>query len=127
MRLFYLQNQHRIGQSVTDQFKTPAIGQSVTGQFDTPAIGQTLSDQFNAPTKSQTASGQLAIFQTLTGKLGPAPPRPFTLGWSHYVFLLRIENPEQRSCYDIEATDQTRPVRQSHPRLDSGLYERLAL
>ena len=127
MRLFYLQNQHRIGQSVTDQFKTPAIGQSVTGQFDTPAIGQTLSDQFNAPSKSQTASGQLAIFQTLTGKLGPAPPRPFTLGWSHYVFLLRIENPEERSFYEIEATEQNWTVRQLKRQFDSGLYERLAL
>ena len=45
MRLFYLQNQHRIGQSVTDQFKTPAIGQSMTGEFNAPSIGQTVSDQ----------------------------------------------------------------------------------
>jgi hypothetical protein len=36
MRLFYLQNQDRIGQSVTDQFDTRAIGQTVTDQFNAP-------------------------------------------------------------------------------------------
>ena len=55
MRLFYLQNQNRIRQSVTDQ-------------SGTPAIGQTVSDQFNPP----------SIRQSLTGILGPPPPRPFT-------------------------------------------------
>ena len=114
MRLFYLQNQNRIGQTVSDQ-------------SGSPAIRQTVSDQLDAPSKSQTASGQLAIFQTLTGKLGPAPPRPFTLGWSHYVFLLRIENPEERSFYEIEATEQNWTVRQLKRQFDSGLYERLAL
>ena len=127
MRLFYLQNQNRIGQTVSDQSGSPAIRQSVSGELDTPAIRQTVSDQLDAPSKSQTASGQLAIFQTLTGKLGPAPPRPFTLGWSHYVFLLRIENPEERSFYEIEATEQNWTVRQLKRQFDSGLYERLAL
>ena len=78
MRLFYLQNQNRIGQS-------------------------------------------------LTGILGPPPVRPFTLSWSHYVFLLRIENPNERSFYEIEATEQNWTVRQLKRQFDSGLYERLAL
>jgi predicted nuclease of restriction endonuclease-like (RecB) superfamily len=101
MRQFYLQNQDR-------------IRQTVTGELD-------------APEKSQSMTGQLAILQSLTGILGPPPPRPFTLGWSHYVFLLRVDNPNERSFYEIEATEQNWTVRDLKRQFDSGLYERLAL
>ncbi len=127
MRQFYLQNQDRIGQSVTGQFETPAIGQTLSGQFNAPSIGQSVTDQLDAPQKSQSLTGQLAIFQSLTGKLETPPPRPFTLSWTHYVFLLRIENPNERSFYEIEASEQNWTVRQLKRQFDSGLYERLAL
>jgi predicted nuclease of restriction endonuclease-like (RecB) superfamily len=37
MRMFYLQQQGRIGQSLTDQFTHPAIGQSLTGKSGLPS------------------------------------------------------------------------------------------
>ena len=77
MRLFYLQNQHRIRQSVTDQ-------------------------------------------------LGP-PSRPFTLSWTHYVFLLGVKNANERSFYEIEAGERNWTVRELKRQWNSGLYERLAL
>jgi predicted nuclease of restriction endonuclease-like (RecB) superfamily len=55
------------------------------------------------------------------------PARPFTLGWSHYVFLLGVKNPDERSFYEIEATEQNWTVRELRRQFDSGLYERLAL
>ena len=127
MRQFYLQNQDRIGQTVSDQSGNPVIGQTVSGQFTPPSIGQSLTDQLDAPQKSQSMTGQLAILQSLTGILGPPPPRPFTLSWSHYVFLLRVDNPNERSFYEIEATEQNWTLRQLKRQFDSGLYERLAL
>jgi len=67
------------------------------------------------------------ILQTASGQSGlPAAPRPFTLGWSHYVFLLGVKNPEERSFYEIEATEQNWTVRELRRQFDSGLYERLA-
>lgn len=86
-------------------------------------IGQPMTGQFHSPPKSQTASGQLAIFQTLSGKSA----RPIKLGWSHYVFLLAVKNPGERSFYEIEATQQNWTVRELRRQFDSGLYERLAL
>jgi predicted nuclease of restriction endonuclease-like (RecB) superfamily len=80
------------------------------------AIPQTPSGEF----------GALAIRQTASGELGP-PPRPFTLSWSHYVFLLRIEDPNERSFYEIEAGAQNWTLRELRRQFDSGLYERLAL
>ena len=97
MRQFYLQNQHR-------------IGQTMTGQFD-------------APSRSQTVSGQLGILQTLSGQSG----RSFNLSWSHYVFLLGVKNPNERSFYEIEAGEQNWTVRELKRQYNSGLYERLAL
>ena len=100
MRLFYLQNEHRIGQTVSGQFSLTPIGQSVTDE--------------------------LGLIQTPTGESAP-PPRPFTLSWSHYVFLLRVKNPDERSFYEIEASEQNWTLRELRRQFDAGLYERLAL
>lgn len=51
----------------------------------------------------------------------------FTLSWSHYLILMRIENPDARSFYEIECTDQQWSVRQLSRQVGSSLYERLAL
>ncbi|KQO26864.1 hypothetical protein ASF11_04120 [Acidovorax sp. Leaf76] len=80
----------------------------------------------------QTASGQSSL------ALGTAPfqigqtasgqsERPFTLSWSHYVFLLGIKHAEERSFYEIEATQQQWTLRDLKRQFQSGLYERLAL
>ena len=51
----------------------------------------------------------------------------FSLGWSHYVTLLTIDNPEERRFYEIEAIDNDWSVRELKRQIDSSLYERLAL
>jgi predicted nuclease of restriction endonuclease-like (RecB) superfamily len=114
MRQFYLQNQRR-------------IGQTLSGQFNASRKSQTVSGQFKTQRKSQTLSGQLANVQSLTGKAELAACRPFTLSWSHYVFLLGVKDPNERSFYEIEASAQNWTVRELKRQFDSGLYERLAL
>ena len=51
----------------------------------------------------------------------------FALSWSHYLVLMRIENPDARSFYEIECTQQQWSVRQLSRQVGSSLYERLAL
>lgn len=51
----------------------------------------------------------------------------FTLSWSHYLILMRIESPDARSFYEIECTQQQWSVRQLSRQVGSSLYERLAL
>jgi len=51
----------------------------------------------------------------------------FSLSWSHYLVLMRIENPEARNFYEIECTQQQWSVRQLSRQVGSSLYERLAL
>lgn len=51
----------------------------------------------------------------------------FPLSWSHYLLLLRIDNPDERSFYEIEASQQNWSVRELQRQFDSSLYERIAL
>lgn len=49
------------------------------------------------------------------------------LSWSHYLQLMRIENADERSFYEIEATKSNWSVRTLQRQYNSSLYERLAL
>lgn len=53
--------------------------------------------------------------------------RKFTLSWSHYLLLLRIENPQERSFYEIEAAQGQWSLSTLQRQYQSSLYERLAL
>ena len=79
-------------------------------------IGQTASDLSPLRGTGQTLSDPLA-----------AANRPFSLSWSHCVFLLGVKNPDERSFYEIEAADQNWTLRELKRQFDSALYERLAL
>ena len=54
-------------------------------------------------------------------------PAPFTLSWSHYLQLMRIKNPDERSFYEIEAAKSAWSLRTLQRQYNSSLYERLAL
>ena len=118
MRQFYLQNQDRIGRSLIGQLSE---SQSTTKKVEVspkPSKGETVQPQ-KAPSrgdeKSQSVTGQFPISQTLTGKLAAevqTASRPFTLSWTHYVFLLGIKNPDERSFYEIDACTQGWTVRE---------------
>ena len=52
---------------------------------------------------------------------------PFSLSWSHYLVLMRIESDAERNFYEIECQKQNWSVRQLQRQYNSSLYERLAL
>ena len=60
-----------------------------------------------------------AIPQTLSAK--------FPLSWSHYLFLMRINNPQERKFYETEAAKERWSLREMKRQFNSALYERLAL
>jgi hypothetical protein len=103
MRQFYMLNAHRISQTASDLSPLNVIG-------------QVLSDQSAISGKAHVSSGQAAPVDRL-----------FSLSWSHYVFLLGIKNPDERSFYEIEAICQNWALRELKRQFDSSLYERLAL
>jgi predicted nuclease of restriction endonuclease-like (RecB) superfamily len=55
------------------------------------------------------------------------PSAKFSLSYSHYLFLMRIENPEERNFYEIESSQNNWSLRELKRQFDSALYERLSL
>ena len=51
----------------------------------------------------------------------------FKLTWTHYVFLMRINDENERSFYEIETEKNNWSVRELKRQYDSALYARLAL
>jgi predicted nuclease of restriction endonuclease-like (RecB) superfamily len=66
--------------------------------------------------------------QILDKSLKPYNSYPvFRLSWSHYLVLMRIENPAERNFYEIEAAEQNWSLAQLNRQYHASLYERLAL
>ena len=95
-------------------------------------ISETVSRKSLLHVKSRTVSGQLQKSETVSRELAvpedtQAMNLQFALSWSHYVFLISVENQAERDFYEIEAREQNWVSRELKRQFDSGLYERLAL
>jgi predicted nuclease of restriction endonuclease-like (RecB) superfamily len=156
MRKFFIENQTRIQQKPSVELVVSAIGQEATDQLAIPQkpsgellsgdISRKLSDRSVGAGIWQTASAESPMQQKPSAKLAPSqilqmpsaefttsatPSRkssnPFTLSWSHYVLLLTIQDPGERSFYEIEATSEGWSLPELKRQKASCLYERLAL
>jgi predicted nuclease of restriction endonuclease-like (RecB) superfamily len=63
------------------------------------------------------------IGQTLSAQFTPR----FALSWSHYVFLMNIDNRDERRFYEIESGQNQWSLSELKRQFNSGIYERLAL
>jgi predicted nuclease of restriction endonuclease-like (RecB) superfamily len=122
MRKFFLLYQDRAGisQSVIGKLAPAQKLQSLIGNSQIPQ--SLIAEPFGTPI-SQSPSGE----SRSTLPSSEAQLRPFSLSWTHYVFLVGIKNPGERSFYEIEAAAQGWTVRELKRQFDTSLYERLAL
>jgi predicted nuclease of restriction endonuclease-like (RecB) superfamily len=63
----------------------------------------------------------------ITNQKGQTLSDQFGLSWSHYLFLMRIYDVQERNFYEIEAAKNNWSLRELNRQFDSSLYERLAL
>jgi len=82
------------------------------------SISSTLSTKFQ-----DQVSQQLSIVSEGSPKL----LKPFKLTWSHYTFLMRIDDENERRFYEIESEKYNWSVRELKRQYDSALYARLSL
>lgn len=81
---------------------------------------QTLSAEFKfQKTESVSAKFDKVDYQTLSSF--------FKLTFSHYIFLMRIEDEKERRFYKIESEKHNWSVRELKRQYDTALYTRLAL
>lgn len=93
--------------------------QSVIVEPEFP-ISQTLSTELDLQ-KTQTPSTEFKNSKTQTLFSF------FKLTWSHYSFLMRIDDENERSFYEIETEKNNWSVRELKRQYDSALYTRLSL
>jgi predicted nuclease of restriction endonuclease-like (RecB) superfamily len=89
-------------------------------------IYQTVSNKLHELDNHRNTILQTVSAQSQTSAT-PSQKLQFTLSWSHYLILMRVENPDARRFYEIEATQQQWSVRQLARQCASNLYERLVL
>jgi predicted nuclease of restriction endonuclease-like (RecB) superfamily len=81
---------------------------------------QTLSTELESPnTQTLIAEFKNIDFQTLISF--------FKLTWSHYIFLMRIDDEKERSFYEIESEKYNWSVRELKRQYNTALYTRLSL
>ncbi len=88
-------------------------------------IGSTVSTKLIGEGKDQQCGPNLE--NEIKSSLTDFRIHSFTLSWSHYLILMRIENVDERNFYEVECTRQMWSVRQLNRQIGSSLYERLAL
>ena len=83
-----------------------------------PQIPQTVSGKLPAKTHRE-----IPIVQALSAQFA----HTFTLSWSHYVFLMNIDNRDERRFYEIESGQNQWSLSELKRQFNAGIYERLAL
>jgi hypothetical protein len=91
MRRFYLEWQNRV----------PRIAQKASGESD-------------------FVDGQRRPAKKMGDPARPSRNLPFTLSWSHYVELLTIKDPAERSFYEIEAANSGWSVPELRRQMPQG-------
>ncbi len=81
--------------------------------------------------QSVTGDSEISIAQSLTAEFNYGKEKSlisfFKLTWTHYVFLMRIDDEKERRFYEIESEKYNWSVRELKRQYDSALYTRLAL
>jgi predicted nuclease of restriction endonuclease-like (RecB) superfamily len=93
-------------------------------------ISHTVSEQSSrkkSETLSRKSGDELNIRYTARSESWEPGQLHPNLSWSHYRTFLRVERPEVRAFYEIEATENHWSVRELERQINSLLYERLAL
>ncbi len=115
-RLFY-ETYKKIGQAVPDQ--SQILLQMITQSLSAQSFIELSKIRQVAPDQSQMMSDFTRMVLRLYER--------FVLGWTHYVTLLTVKNPDERRFYELEAAENGWGYRELERQINSALYERLAL
>lgn len=126
IRQFYLTYPEK-GYTVYSQLSRDAKGQTLSAELST--ILHTPSEESFMPLKSQTVHRKSKKGCTVYSQSGISHTlcAQFSLSWSHYCLLMRLEEPFKREFYEVECIRGNWSVRQLDRQIQSMLYERTAL
>ena len=128
MRSFYLLWAERVQivQKPSGKLAAGEIFQQPTGKLSVTPIQQQPAVKLASSEISQQLTGKLSPLQISQQPIAKFRSL-FPLSWTHYVELLTVKDPGERSFYEIEATNEGWSVPELKRQKASCLYERLAL
>jgi predicted nuclease of restriction endonuclease-like (RecB) superfamily len=118
-RRFYREYPVLISEAVPRKFSTPRISDAVRRKLPTASM-----DGIPYPVRKESNDLILRAHRGESWKPGMLHPN---LSWTHYRTLLRVDKPEARTFYEIEAIKSNWAARELERQINSLLYERLAL
>ncbi len=113
-----------IGEMIVEEEQN-GKGRAGYGQQLVDELSQRLSKEFGKGFSSTNVK-QMRSFYLIYSK-GQTVSDEFTLSWSHYLNLMRIDDVQERRFYEIEAYKNNWSLRELQRQYDSALYSRLAL
>ena len=100
------------------------ISDALPRKFSAPQISDALRRKSPPADSGTLAFGGSKVRAAMKWRPGMLHPN---LSWTHYRKLLRVEKPDARSFYEIEAIKNNWSARELARQINSLLYERLAL
>lgn len=97
--------------------------------LELPAIFQTASGKLTSVGKEESLRPLIKEVQTQNEDLPPLDPEQLLtkLGFSHFVELLKVDDPLKRRFYEVEALKNGWKVRELRRAIDTLLFERTGL
>jgi predicted nuclease of restriction endonuclease-like (RecB) superfamily len=124
VNLAMVRTYYEIGRTIIDD-EQAGNERAEYGKAILKGLSRKLTEKFGKGFSEDNLSNMRQFY--LTYSISETLSRKFTLSWSHYLILMRIRNPDQRSFYEREAAASHWSLRELQRQLDSALYERLAL
>lgn len=124
VNLTMVQTYFEIGRMIVDE-EQKGKDRAEYGKHLLAGLSKTLTNEFGKGF-STTNIQQMRNFY-LTYQKQQTVSVNFTLSWSHYLKLMRIDDENERKFYEIESTKNNWSVRELNRQYDSALYTRLAL
>ncbi len=115
---------YEIGRIIVEEEQN-GKGRAEYGQQLIEELSNKLSFEFGKGFSS-TNIKQMRSFYQIYSK-GQTASDEFSLSWSHYLKLMRIDDENERKFYEIEAFKNSWSLKELQRQYDSALYTRLAL
>lgn len=113
MRQFFIT--YPIHQTASVKLKNNKIHYTSANELENNQIRQSSTDEFKNNLIRQSSTDELPTF-----------PHP-RISWTHYVFLMRLKDPNERAFYEIETAENMWSLKELKRQFNSALYQRLAL
>lgn len=90
-------------------------------------LSKRLTEKFGKGFSVENLDRMRFFYKTYAAAISSTDLTKFNLSWSHYLVLMRIEDPMERNFYEIECKANNWSLKECKRQMNAALYQRLAL